>query len=116
MSADRLAGLMQEIGAALSDAIVAHVTPELRAAVALTELPAPESEPLLLTWRQISKRLGNISESSIRAMWASGELPSVKVNGLRFTRSADLREYVAGLCPSLPGGEMPQLSVVPDAA
>lgn len=115
MNADRLMEAVRELCQAISTAIVEQVTPELRRAVAAPSIE-PASEPDLLNWRQVAERLGDMSESSVRALWTSGALLSVKVNGLRFTRSADLRAYVEALEPSLPNGEKPQLSVVRDAA
>lgn len=111
MSADRLTELLQLVAAE----IVAQVTPELRAAVA-RPVEEPRTEPLLLDRVQVGERLGGLSETTVRGLWRSGELPSVKINGLRFTRTADLEAYVAGLTPSLPGGERSQLSLVRDAA
>jgi excisionase family DNA binding protein len=52
--------------------------------------------PLMLDVEQLMEQLG-LSETTVRGLWKSGELPSVKIGGLRFTRREDLLAYVAGL-------------------
>lgn len=110
MSGDRLAALVRELAAE----IAAHITPDLRAAAVRSPAEA-KVEPLLLDYAQVGERLGGLSESTVRKMWTSGDLPSVKVNGLRFTRTADLVAYVAALEPSTPSDDR-SLELVRDAA
>lgn len=112
MSTDRLTELLREVAAA----IVEQITPELRAAV---DRPAAiyKPDPLTLDVHQVGERLGGLSETTVRKLWKTGELRSVLIGGLRFTRAGDLEAYVAGLQPSIPGAsERPALSVVRDAA
>lgn len=100
----------------LADAVAERLIPALRALVKPTPAqPEPALEPMLLSWEQISQRLGGISETGVRALWKSGDLPSVTVGRLRFTRAADLAAYVANLVPDLPEAKA-SLTVVRDAA
>lgn len=110
MSADRLAELLTALASEIAD----RIKPELRA---VASRPAAEAvvEPLTLTYDQVGERL-NLSETSVRKLWKTGELPSVLIGGLRFTRTADLAAYVAALTPSLPGEERTALALVRDAA
>jgi excisionase family DNA binding protein len=84
--------VLRELLRGLAAQIVEQITPELRAAVQVTERP----DSLMLDVDQVAHRL-NLSPSKVRAMWTSGDLPSVKVGGLRRTRRVDLEEYVVGL-------------------
>ena len=104
---DHLRAMFAELAAE----IVEQITPELQAARVQPVIHA-DAEPLLLDWKQTSQRLGGLGETGVRSLWASGELPSVTIGRLRFTRAVDLREYVAALEPTRPGVEKPALSVV----
>lgn len=104
----------RDLVSTIADAVIEQLTPLLRS-MAAPQAGEPDLDPALLNWRQVSQRLGGLSESSVRALWTSGELPSVTVGALRFTRAADLAAYVDSLQPSLPGEER-RLSVVRNAA
>lgn len=48
-------------------------------------------------WKATAQRLGGISRSLVFALWASGELPSVKVRNRRFSTDRQLDSYIAKL-------------------
>lgn len=48
-------------------------------------------------WEKVSKRLGGISRSTVFALWASGQLASVKIGKRRFSTDKQIDEYIAKL-------------------
>jgi hypothetical protein len=48
-------------------------------------------------WTATSAKLGDISRSTVFALWASGELASVKIGKLRFSTDKQIAEYVQRL-------------------
>lgn len=52
--------------------------------------------PLLYTPQAAAKELG-VGKTTIYALFATGELPSVKIGSARRVRATDLEAYVAGL-------------------
>ena len=110
---DAMKSLIREIAVE----IVEQITPELRAAVARPVVVGPsELEPLLLNWEQVSQRLGGMSETKVRELWKREVLPSVKIDGLRFTHRDDLAAYVDSLRGAPIGHRSGVLAVVRGAA
>ncbi|APE17758.1 hypothetical protein BOH72_23345 [Mycobacterium sp. WY10] len=48
-------------------------------------------------WRATGSKLGGISRSTVFGLWASGELPSVKIGKRRFSTDKQLADYIARL-------------------
>ncbi|MGV0746259.1 hypothetical protein [Mycolicibacterium sp. XJ870] len=48
-------------------------------------------------WKATSEKLGGISRTLVFALWASGELASVKVRKLRFSTDKQIAEYISRL-------------------
>lgn len=48
-------------------------------------------------WEATASKLGGISRSTVFALWASGELASVKIGKLRFSTDRQITEYIERL-------------------
>lgn len=48
-------------------------------------------------WQATGRRLGGISRSTVFALWATGELGSVKIGKRRFSTDRQIAEYVERL-------------------
>lgn len=48
-------------------------------------------------WRSTAIKLGGVGRSTVFALWASGELPSVKIRRLRFSTDKQIADYIARL-------------------
>lgn len=48
-------------------------------------------------WNATSEKLGDISRSTVFALWASGELGSVKIGKRRFSTDRQITEYIERL-------------------
>lgn len=74
----------------IADEIARRVLPLL-----IASIPVPRPDlPLMLDADRLAVELC-ISETSVRALWSSRDLPSVKIGGLRRTPRADLFAYIA---------------------
>ncbi|WP_202910115.1 hypothetical protein [Mycobacteroides abscessus] len=48
-------------------------------------------------WRATAMKLGGVGRSMVFALWASGELASVKVGRRRFSTDGQIQAYIARL-------------------
>lgn len=48
-------------------------------------------------WKAVAGKLGDIGRSTVFALWASGELPSVRIGKRRFSTDNQLADYIARL-------------------
>ena len=48
-------------------------------------------------WKSTASLLGNVSRSTIFALWASGELGSVTIGSRRFSTDKQIAEYIERL-------------------
>ncbi|WP_182878827.1 hypothetical protein [Mycobacteroides abscessus] len=48
-------------------------------------------------WEAVASRLGGVGRSMVFALWASGELASVKVGRRRFSTDGQIQAYIARL-------------------
>lgn len=55
-------------------------------------------------WKGISPKLGGVGRSTIFALWASGQLGSVKVGKRRFSTDRQLAAYIERLEAESAGG------------
>lgn len=48
-------------------------------------------------WKATATKLGGIGRSMVFSLWASGELPSVRIGKLRFSTDRQITEYIERL-------------------
>lgn len=48
-------------------------------------------------WKSTAAKLGGVGRSTVFALWASGELGSVKIGRRRFSTDRQIAEYIARL-------------------
>lgn len=48
-------------------------------------------------WKATAAKLGGVGRSMVFALWASGELPSVKIGKRRFSTDKQIADYISRL-------------------
>lgn len=55
------------------------------------------SDNWLNDWRSTAEKLGGISRATVFALWASGELGSVRIGTRRFSSDEQIAGFITGL-------------------
>lgn len=55
-------------------------------------------------WKATAAKLGGVGRSLVFALWASGQLGSVKIGKRRFSTDRQIDAYIARLEAAAPGG------------
>lgn len=63
----------------------------------------------LNNWRSTATKLGGISRAKVFALWASGALGSVKLDGRRFSTDEQIATFIADL-QKVPHDQMAEAS------
>jgi len=103
---DRLTDIAAQLTGVVADLAREHQLVLARAELDRAAAPS-RRKGLLLEVEEVMVELGGLSQSSVRKLIKSGELPSVPVAGRVMVRRADLEAYVAGLATAYAVGGVP---------